>query len=297
MERGVVTLCDSKYYPGLLQLHASIQTSDPCCVICYDAGLTPAQRRDAERRENLLVLDLPDDPLIAELIAATRDVIPLAKPNKRIWPLWICPLLIRAAPLRNLLWLDCDVVVLRGLGELFAMLDDGPVFTPENKAPELTPNPPSLYRLLPIQRQFDPNVPVVNGGVSGWRRGRDDAALEAYILPVAAAARDRSVRDAISWHDQGALIWAIQSLGLEGRVLPSPMWNLCVDHAPLPAETFAWDDGLVERLRAALPEVRILHWNGRRTPWPDSWEPNSSTNETEPFRLAGEAERAARTPE
>jgi hypothetical protein len=56
MERGVVTLCDSKYYPGLLQLHASIQTSDPCYVICYDAGLTPAQRRDADRRENLRVL-------------------------------------------------------------------------------------------------------------------------------------------------------------------------------------------------------------------------------------------------
>jgi hypothetical protein len=143
------------------------------------------------------------------------------------------------------------------------------VFTPENKAPELTPNRPSLYRLLPIQREFDPNVPVVNGGVSGWRRGRDDALLEAYILPVAAAARDRSVRDAISWHDQGALIWAIQSLGLEDRVLPSPTWNLCVDNALVPAETLAWDDDLVERLRAALPEVRILHWNGRKTPWPD----------------------------
>jgi hypothetical protein len=269
MERGVVTLCDSNYYPGLLQLHASIQSSDPCPVICYDAGLTPAQRRDADRRESLRVLDLPGDPLIAEWIAATRDVAPLAKPNKRIWPLWICPLLIRAAPLRDVFWLDCDLIVLRGLGELFAMLDDGPVFTPENKAPELTPNHPSLYRLLPIQREFDPNVPVVNGGVSGWRRGRDEALLEAYILPVAAAARDRSVRDAISWHDQGALIWAIQSLGFEDRVLPSPMWNLCVDNAPVPAETLAWDDGLVERLRAALPEVRILHWNGRKTPWLD----------------------------
>jgi hypothetical protein len=266
-ERGVVTLCDSAYYPGLVRMHASIQTSDPTCVICYDAGLTPAQRRDAEGRHNLRVLELPDDPLIAELIAATRDTAPLAKPNKRIWPLWICPLLIRAAPLDDVFWLDCDLVVLRGLGELFAMLDDGPVFTPENKAPELTPNRPALYRHLPIERNFDPAVPVVNGGVSGWRRGRDDALLEAYIVPVAAAVRDRAVRDAISWHDQGALIWAIQSLGLEDRVLPSPLWNLCVDRANLPAESLAWDDDLVERLRTALPEVRILHWNGRAAPW------------------------------
>ncbi|MEA2663483.1 MAG: hypothetical protein QOI11_427 [Candidatus Eremiobacteraeota bacterium] len=268
IDRGVVTLADSNYYPGLLQLHASIQSSDsPCPVLCYDVGLTAAQREDASRRHDLQVLELPGDPLIAELIEATRDYAPLPKPGKRIWPLWICPLLIRAAPLRDVFWLDCDVVVLRDLGELFGMLADGPVFTPENKAPQATPNSPSLYAHLPIRRQFDPQVPVVNGGVSGWRRGRDDAALEAYVRPVAAAARDRAVRDAISWHDQGALIWAIQSLGLEDRVLTTPMWNLCVDNAPVPAETLAWNDGLLERLRAALPEVKLLHWNGRKNPW------------------------------
>ena len=149
------------------------------------------------------------------------------------------------------------------------MLEAGPVFTPENKAPELTANSPSLYRYLPIARHFDPKLPVVNGGVSGWRKGRDDDALAAYILPVTAAARDRSVRDAISWHDQGALIWAIQSLGLEHRVLDSALWNLCVDHAAVPPETLTWNDGLVERLRAALPDVKILHWNGRKAPWLD----------------------------
>ena len=267
IERGVVTLCDENYFPGLLQLHASIQTSDPCDVLCYDAGLTAAQRDEAGRRPNLRILDLPGDPLIAELVATTSDAAPLMKPGKRIWPLWICPLLIRAAPANDVFWLDCDLVVLRGLDELFAKLHDGPVFTPENKAPELTANAPSLYRYLPIERRFDPNVPAVNGGVSGWRRGRDDAALGAYVRPVAAAARDRSVRDAISWHDQGALIWAIQSLGLEHRVLDSTMWNLCVDHAAVSAETLAWDDGLVERLRAELPDVKILHWNGRKVPW------------------------------
>lgn len=269
MERGVVTLCDQNYYPGLLQLHASIQTSYPCPVICYDAGLTAAQRDDAGRRQDLRVLDLPDDPLIAELVTGTRDSPPLLKPGKRIWPLWICPLLIRAAPLKEMFWLDCDLIVLRGLDELFAMLEYGPVFTPENKAPELTANSPQLYERLPIQRQFDSHVPAVNGGVSGWRRGRDDDVLDAYIAPVAAAARDQSVRDAIAWHDQGALIWAIQSMGLEHRVLQTPMWNLCVDRAPVAAETLVWDDGVVERLRAALPDVKILHWNGRKAPWLD----------------------------
>jgi hypothetical protein len=175
--------------------------------------------------------------------------------------------LIRAAPLEEVFWLDCDILVLRGLDELFARLADGPVFTPENKAPERTPNAPELYRLLPIERAFDPRMPVVNAGVSGWRRGRDDAALDAYIRPVAAAAGDPAIMDAISWWDQGALIWAIQCLGLEEFVLPSPLWNLCIDNVHLAPETLAWDDALCERLRAALPEVRLLHWNGQKPLW------------------------------
>jgi len=265
--RGVITLADANYFPGLVGLHSSIQTSWPCPIACYDVGLTPQQQKAARGLSDLILLDLPDDPLISALEAATRHHKPLAKAGKRIWPLWICPLLIRAAPLEELFWIDCDILVLRGLDELFERLADGPVFTPENKAPELTPNSPRLYDLLPIARAFDPRVPVVNGGVSGWRKGRDDAALAAYIHPVATAARVPEVMDVISWHDQGALIWAIQSLGLENRVLESPLWNLCVDHVGLAPEMLRWDRDLCTRLRSALPDVRLLHWNGRPAPW------------------------------
>ena len=73
--------------------------------------------------------------------------------------------------------------------------------------------------------------------------------------------------DAISWWDQGALIWAIQSLGLEDRVLQSPLWNLCAEHIDLPPEMLKWDQDLSRRLRAALPDVRLLHWNGLPVPW------------------------------
>ena len=154
----------------------------------------PASRRtSAEWPQNsqLAVLDLPDDPLIGAIQRATTDSAPLKKPHKRLWPLWICPLLIRAAPFRDVFWLDCDILVLRGLDELFEQLAGGPVFTPENKAPEMTPNSPELYELLPIDRDFDPRRPVVNAGVSGWRRGRDDPAVEAYIRPIAVAAAIR----------------------------------------------------------------------------------------------------------
>jgi hypothetical protein len=267
LPQGVVTLCDQHYFPGLLALHASIQTSRPYPLACYDAGLTPEQRHTAAEIRNLTVLDLPDDPLIGEIQTATTGLARLKKIHKRLWPLWICPLLIRAAPFRDVFWLDCDILVLRSLDEMFEQLAGGPVFTPENKAPEMTPNTPELYKLLPIERDFDRRLPAVNAGVSGWRRDRDHAVLEAYIRPIAAAARDRAVMSAISWHDQGALIWAIQSLGLEHRVLRSTRWNLCVDHVLVPPETMIWDAGLCDRLRLALPEVALLHWNGNPPPW------------------------------
>jgi hypothetical protein len=93
--------------------------------------------------------------------------------------------------------------------------------------------------------------------------------LDAYIRPIAAAASDPAVMNAISWHDQGALIWAIQSLGMEDRVLQSSRWNLCVDHIKLAPELMVWDAGIRDRLRKALPEVALLHWNGRPPPWGD----------------------------
>ena len=264
--RGVVTACDANYFPGLLALYASVQASAPCPLLCYDLGLTSEQRIQAARQRNLVRSRAAARPANQALIEADARRPAAAKPGKRVWPLWICPLLIRAAPFHDVVWLDCDLLVLRGLDELFARLDTGPAFTPELHAPELTPNRPELYRLLPIRREFDPSLPVVNAGVSAWRRGRDDAALDAYVRPVEAAARDRAVRAAIAWWDQGALIWAIQSLGLEHRVL-SPVWNLPVGQANLAPEALVWDDGLLARLQVALPDVRIVHWNGRPAPW------------------------------
>ncbi len=266
-DRGIVTLCDANYYAGLRGLHASIQSSFPLPVACYDIGLSHAQRAEAATVPNLTILDLPDDPLIEAVRIATENAGPLKKAGKRVWPLWICPVLIAAAPFREVFWLDCDLLVLRGLDELFAMLEDGPVLTPENKAPHATPNDPRLYELMPIVRDFDPAVPCVNAGVSGWRRGRDDALLDAYIEPVRHAARDPEVRAAIAWWDQGSLIWGIQSLGMEHRVLDTWKYNLCVTNAPISKSLLGWDDGLIGRLRQRLPDVAILHWNGLKAPW------------------------------
>jgi hypothetical protein len=264
---AIITLCDENYFPGLLMLYKSVQESSPCIVASYDLGLTPSQRVEAEKQEYLQLLPLPEDPLIQRIRLAMSSTPPLAKANKRVWPLWICPILIKHAPFRDVIWMDCDLVVLRNLPDLFAAVVTGPFFTPENKAPQLTPNRPALYRLLPIQRSFDPLLPVINSGVSGWRRDRDAAAIDAYTLPVARAVDDVDVREAISWHDQGALIWAIQCCGLEARVVGTTDWNLCVDHTSIAQRPIPWDAFFLDGVRAAVPNANVLHWNGNEPPW------------------------------
>ena len=248
-------------------LHRSVQESVACTIACYDVGLTSAQRAQLAERANLMVLPLPKDPLIERIRLVMGAAAPLLKKNKRVWPLWICPLLIKHAPFRDVIWLDCDLVVLRDLGRLFAMIETGPLFTPENKAPHATPNRPELYKLLPIARAFDPLRPTINAGVSAWRRDRDASILEAYTLPVVRATEDPAVRDAISWHDQGALIWAIQACGLEHRVASTDEWNLCVDNTPLVHEPVPWNDAFLDAARALVPTAKIVHWNGRSPPW------------------------------
>jgi hypothetical protein len=266
-EIAVITLCDANYFPGLLMLHRSVQESSSCMVACYDLGCTVQQREMAANLDNLCFMPLPDDPLLDRIRVVMGAAAPLQKPNKRVWPLWICPLLIKHAPFRNVIWMDCDLVVLRNLSDLFDSLVSGPVFTPENKAPQLTANRPELYSLLPIQRSFDPERPAINAGVSAWRKDRDAQAIDAYLFPVRRAVEDPAVRSAISWHDQGALIWAIQACGLEHRVAGSSKWNLCVDNTDIAAKPVAWDHEFLDAVRRRVPEANILHWNGRPPPW------------------------------
>lgn len=236
-------------------------------IVCFDGGMTNAQKQVAQHAARLQILPLPSTELLLTIQRTFQDAPLLAKQNKRVWPLWICPLLIATAPFRRVFWLDCDIAVLRNLKELFQLLEDGPVFTPENNAPHLTPNRPDLYQLLPISHPFDPTEPRVNAGVSGWDLSRDDEILKAYIYPIERACEDIRVRNAISWHDQGALIWAIQKTRAEHRVVKTIKWNLCALRTTLRDRPVAWNDDFLANVRTMVPEASLVHWNGTRVPW------------------------------
>lgn len=263
---AVVTLADANYFPGLEVLHRSVQESHPVPVLCYDIGIDPAQARRARSIPNLEIVPIPETERIRKVRGAGGDR-KLAKRGKREWPLWICPYLIAASPYRRTIWLDCDTVCLRNLKELYDLLEDGPVFTPENLAPELTANRPELYDLLPIERDFDIDEPVVNAGVSAWDLRRDAELLEAYGFAVERAFEDERIKEAISWWDQGALVWALQKTGQEGRVLEHLRWNLCIKHTRVAGKSYDWGPEVLEELRADVPDANLIHWNGFNVPW------------------------------
>lgn len=268
LRQGIVTLADSNYFPGLETLYLSAQQNGPMPITCFDVGLSPEQQQHAKDHYPLLnIQPIPDTADIQAIKTAFANAAPLAKAVKRVWPLWICPFLIAAAPYQRTFWIDADIVILRDLDQLFAMLDEGPVFTIENNAPECTPNKPALYQHLPIPHHFDPNLPAANGGVSGWDLERDREVLEAYMHPIRQACTRPEVRDNISWHDQGALIWAIQRHGLEHRVLNDRNWNLCIRHSPARHQRYTWGPEVITQLQQDDPNARLLHWNGHRVPW------------------------------
>jgi len=267
-DKCIVTLSDSNYYPGLESLYCSIQETFPVPLICFDIGLTEQQKATISQQFPLLqVMDLPDTDDVRLVMDSFHTMDPVSKPGKRVWPLWLCPFLIASCPYSRVIWMDCDLLVLRKLDTLFEMLEDGPVFTPENLAPERTPNKAALYELLPIAREFDHLVPCINAGVSGWHTMRDRHILEAYCYPIIRACHDISIRDAISWHDQGALIWAIQKTAQEFRVLDNCTYNLCVKHTPLLSSPWVWSRNIAQQFRLMVADANIIHWNGHQVPW------------------------------
>ena len=265
--RGVVTCCDANYFAGLIAMYDSVQLSCPCPVVAFDLGMTEAQHAFAKSRERLHIMNLPEDPRIQRVRHATQNDAPLRKQGKRIWPLWICPILIDLAPFDDVYWLDCDLLVLRDFDVMLAALDDGPVFTPENKAPEVTANDLRLYDHAPIDRTFDPKVPLINAGVSGWRKSRDHDVLDAYLLLVDRATSDARLRALVAWHDQGCLIWAIQKTGQEHRVRPDFSWNCSVEHTAIFEDMPDPGSKELTIIRERVPRIAVVHWNGQLSPW------------------------------
>lgn len=269
---GIVTLADANYFCGTRLLALSCEGQLP--IVVYDLGLGPEACAWIEGQAGIERRPIPDTPLVRAIQARCGDNR-MAKATKREWPLWICPTLIEAAPFERVFWIDSDIVVLRDLAALLESLDQGPVVVEENLAPEACDNPPQLYDLLPIGHPLHGgNRLRLNAGLSGWDRHRDAHLLEAYQFPIRQVfLRGALPREAVRWHDQGCLIWALQQAGYDDRLLRPRRFNLCVQHSALRDQRIAADASDAELLawiaqaRDLEREAATVHWNGHPVPW------------------------------
>ena len=273
-EEGVICLADNNYFCGVRLLYHALEQQRPLTV--YDLGLGEEALRWVAERPGITVRSIPKTPLVQAVRLACGDRT-MAKPTKREWPLWICPELILDAPYRRVAWIDADAIVLRGIESLFDLIRHGPVVTPENLAPDQTANPIELLQHLPLSRSGAKPVTeiLLNAGVSGWCLERDRPLLEAYTHPIRCIFQGKSVpKEAVRWHDQGCLIWALQNAGYNSSILQDRRWNLCVKHSALNGfhhlDQHAADQDLMnwlQQARAAESEACIVHWNGHPVPW------------------------------
>lgn len=269
---GIVTLADDNYFCGTRLLALSIEGQLP--MVVYDLGLGEEACAWIEAHEGMERRSVPDTPLVRAIQERCGENR-MAKATKREWPLWICPTLIEAAPFARAFWIDSDIVVLRELASMVESLAEGPFLVEENLAPHACDNPPQLYDLLPIgQSLHEGNRLRLNAGLSGWDLCRDAHLLEAYQFPIRQVfLRGALPREAVRWHDQGALIWALQQAGYDDRLLRPRRFNLCVQHSALRGQRIAGDAD-DDTLRAWIAEARererdaaTVHWNGHPVPW------------------------------
>ncbi len=256
---GVITLVDSAFFTGFVLLYESIQITYPVPVTCFDGGMTDTQRLWAKKYlKNCTIKPIPDE---ADIKLVMDKLSGVSANGTRESMLWICPFLIANSPYQRVLWLDSDLVVIKQLGNLFERIDDGPVFTLENLNPAETANHPSLYDEMPLRQINHTKPPLVNGGVSGWDTVRDAAVIKDYMKPVLRACENEKLRQSISWHDQGCLIWAIENNEMHDRVITDTSWNLCARHSVKEVH-YSLESNLNEQLREAYPDTNIAHWNG-----------------------------------
>jgi hypothetical protein len=239
---GVITAADTGFFPGIQFLCAACQGRVPLLV--FDAGLTAEQRDWCAARVE--VRDFPD---------------PLVPRTEEMWPAWNKPLLFRHSPFRTTLWLDADCLVVGDLNPLFARAAEGPFGVPSQVSLYPRPNKEILYQKHPVPQRI-PNDRIVNGGVLGF--GSDERSarlLTAWEGMVCEAGRDAEVREAIGFHDEGALHWAVEATGSTEVCTPLVVWN---------RSTFAVGRGgpeaFLSRLKVKPGDV-ILHLVVRPKPW------------------------------
>jgi hypothetical protein len=204
---GVVTACDDCYFPGVQFLAASLRGR--CPLLVFDLGLSLAQVEWLFCR-GVAVCSVGDEDLVCP-----RSVV--------MWQTWNKPAYVAASPFSRTLWIDADCVVVSDLGPLFAAVASGPlVFQHVDPHIYQAANAAALYNRFPLQGRRLPGG--VQAAVVGFAENDGSGLLTAWGRACAQFWEPGLAQLVRCW-DQGALLWALESLGLGEVARPSVGWN------------------------------------------------------------------------
>jgi hypothetical protein len=204
---GVVTAADDCYFPGLQFLAVSLADRCPLCV--YDLGLAGSQL-DWLRCRGVPVVAVCDDDL----------VVPRGEP---MWQTWNKPVFLGASPFDCSLWIDADCLVVGDLGPLFEAVRFAPlVFRHVDPRVYQPVNSEGLYNRFPVRGSR--LACGVQAAVVGVSQG-DPGGLVSEWGRACAMFWEPGLSQLVRCWDQGALLWAVETLGLAELARESGGWN------------------------------------------------------------------------
>jgi hypothetical protein len=141
-----------------------------------------------------------------------------------------------------LLWLDTDIVPTGPLEPLFERVEESFFVIRDYFAPKFCHNEPALYKLLGMAEPK--NKTVLNSGVFGWQRVRDQPLFDQWITNVRQAHTNRD-------------ILTLQQLGLMDCILNKIEWNW-------PARRIFYHEfeDLIAGAGRDNPEALLIHYAG-----------------------------------
>jgi hypothetical protein len=243
---GVVSAADECYFPGVQLLTLSLVGR--CPLVVFDLGLGAAQVEWLQKF-GVTVVAVVDEDLVCPR-------------SESMWQTWNKPVFLAAAPFERAVWLDADCLVLGDLSPLFAGLSSVPlVFQHVDPHIYQPVNSVGLYNRFPVGgRRLPCGVQAAVVGFD-WN---DSSGLLTEWGRCCARFWEPGVAELVRCWDQGALLWAVESLGLADVARVAGGWNRFF----YPGSKFGL--GSVEQFFSALvvaPDDLVLHVVARPKYW------------------------------
>lgn len=213
-DRVILTAISPNMWDDYLVFYDSIRRLHdyPIYVVCLEMIDWQLEEMKGQKEVHIIEMD--------------KDRMNEYKATDPHWRQWFKPYYFDMIPEHEtVLWLDSDAVLLQSLDPLFEQAEKKFFVVADYFAPKTCVNKHELYQKYKLDIPKEKAMVVLNSGVVGMQPKRDKEVMKQWRRKVSIAADDREVRSWLALFDQGALLWAMQELGMYNNIVPKKAWN------------------------------------------------------------------------